>query len=328
MKTKDGRFIEKRVMLEHPKISNILDETCKHQDLNVGGISKLLEVSEKTLIINWIQRNHTIPLSIFKKLIKLHPKLNLSSSELKFKILNCYWGQGKGARPIRYKKVNFPNTPSEDFAEFYGIMLGDGCIYSNYNGIAICCDSLLDKEYIDYHIPNLMKKLFGVYPKIYDDTPKFKRVKKCVLYSKKLTKFLEAQGLVRGYKKEGKTIIPPNFFSNKKLLTKCIRGLFDTDGSICPHPHTSVMIDITIKIPSLLESTIKAFEVLGVKAGHSKKAILIYGPDKVKDYFEKIGSSNSKHVIKYDNFVLTGKVPRSKEMETFLREYWDFSPSR
>ncbi len=216
-----------------------------------------------------------------------------------------------------------PDVKSEDFAEFYGIMLGDGCLYSNGNGLNISSDALLDKEYITVYVPQLINRLFRITPKIYPSYGTQGRVTRCIIYNRKIVKFMYKCGFPLGNKKAARITIPEYFFSNPKLLKRCLKGMHDTDGSVCPHPNAKIMTDLTIKIPSLLESAVEGFIALGMKFSHSKKAIFFYGADNVKNYFDKIGSSNEKHIIKFDVFTLTGHVPRSKEMERFLRDYYD-----
>ena len=56
---------------------------------------------------------------------------------------------------------------SKEFAEFYGIMLGDGCIYSNFQVICISGDSILDQTYHKSRVKELFINLFRKHPKFY-----------------------------------------------------------------------------------------------------------------------------------------------------------------
>jgi len=218
------------------------------------------------------------------------------------------------------KQIKKPDINSEEFAEFYGIMLGDGCVYSNLTGICVSCDSLMDREYIMEYVPQLIEKLFGFSPKLYPYYDENRAIR-CILYSKELTIFMKNLGFPIGIKKEGNAKIPEFIMSNESLLKRCIRGMVDTDGSVCPHPNTKIMVDLTIRNnPKLLDSTIKAFENLGIKTSNSKRSIVLYGDNKVGEYFDKISSSNAKHIMKYDEYTLTGRTPRTKEIESFLRK--------
>jgi len=109
------------------------------------------------------------------------------------------------------------------------------------------------------------------------------------------------------------------FFKNAQLLKACIRGLVDTDGSIFAHPHTKIGLNISIYSESLLNSCLKGFKELNIKIGKYNKGINLYGPIKVSNYFEKIGSSNLRNILKYSIFKDSDIVPKSREIESFLR---------
>lgn len=214
--------------------------------------------------------------------------------------------------------LKLPNIYSPQFAEFYGIMLGDGCIYSNLTGICIGSDSLLDKHYISDYIPFLLSSLFGIQPRLY--LHRYYREIRCLLYSAHLARFMVNLGFQPGIKNKGHQVIPSWFFGNPRLLTACLRGLHDTDGSICPHPHTKIMSNLSIvNHPSLLESVHRAFRHVGIPMGKTTKGMNLYGGEKIDHFFEIIGSSNYKHILKYVTFLERGFVPRSTEIEMFLR---------
>lgn len=47
---------------------------------------------------------------------------------------------------------------------------------------------------------------------------------------------------------------------------------------------------------------------------------MIYGKDKIAKFYNIIGFSNLKNIIKYEKFVENGRVPSSKEIEAFIRD--------
>lgn len=318
MKTSDGRFIEKRVKIKQKTIKIILNEVKNSNDLTWRELAKLLGICEHSITIGWLIEGNSIPLSIFKKIIKLHPSLSYKDIINRVKFQEPFWGQKLGEKSRLEKKVVLPNTKTNEFAEFFGIMLGDGCIYSNLNGFCISSDSPLDREYITNYVPRLIKRLFNLKPKIYES--KDSRVINCVVYSRKLCRFLVSVGFPKGKKSRGKLQIPKRFFENERLCAFCIRGLNDTDGCVARHPHTKIMINISITYKSLNKSVINAFEAIDFPVGGYNKGINIYGTNKIKRYFELIGSSNPKHLFKYKKFLRDGKVPSSKEMEDYLNK--------
>jgi hypothetical protein len=112
---------------------------------------------------------------------------------------------------------------SVELAEFIGICLGDGCV-SGYQ-VSVTLNKNADKEYIPY-VAHLMIRLFpSLKPSLIE-----KRKDNAVdvrVYSKVLVNFLESMGIV-----SNKKVIPSWIFSKVEYRYACIRGLFDTEGSI------------------------------------------------------------------------------------------------
>ena len=315
-RTSDGRFIDDRVRISKNRIQKILKDCKTEHNFTWFEFAERLNISEHTLRNDWSKKGNTVPLSIFKEIIKLHPSLGWSDIKNEIKIFKPFWGQKVGKSKYT---INLPLTNSASFSEFYGIMLGDGCIYSNLRGFCISSDSLTDADYTRNYVSKLIVKLFGIEPKIYISNQT--RSIRCVVYNKKICKFLVKIGFPVGKKINSKKLtIPQIFFKDKKLLISCIRGLQDTDGTICPHPHTKIMLQTTILNKQLLKSCINAYEKLNMPFGYYNKGINIYGKKKLEQYFSLIGSSNLKHILKYRKFITNGYVPNQKETETFLRE--------
>jgi len=208
-------------------------------------------------------------------------------------------------------------TTSVDFAEFYGALLGDGCVYSNLNGVCISGNSELDKDYLEKYISNLIKKIFNITPKIYYS--KNENSIRCLIYNRNIARFMIKMGFPKGIKKTQNPKFPKYFFKNKELLKACIRGLNDTDGSVYHQSNTKIILDICIKSPSLLESTKKAFEAISFPINSTHNRIYLCSKEKVGSFFKIIGSSNLRHIKKHEIFLKTGKVPTSLEIEKLLR---------
>ncbi len=208
------------------------------------------------------------------------------------------------------------NINSKEFAEFYGIMLGDGCIYSNLSGICISGHITLDEKYHKEKIGKLISHLFDIKPKFYYS--KDQKLLRTVIYSKEIVLFLKELGFPVGFKKNN-IILPRHFYNNKKLLKSLIRGLYDTDGTIYPHPGAKAIIEISIKDLGLLEITKKIIDILDLDLKSTKDRVYLSGREKVIKFYEEIEPKNQRHTIKY-NFLLKGeKIPTSKEIESFLK---------
>jgi len=239
---------------------------------------------------------------------------NLSFEEVQKKItfLDPHWGQR--IKPKNFgKKITIPKINTKEFAEFYGIMLGDGCIYSNLTAFCITGNNALERIYYEEYISNLIKTLFGRSPGI--TKSKKENAIRGYLCSKKACLFLLEKGFEKGVKKYIKI---PSFFNNKLLISACLRGLFDTDGSVSRHPHTKIMIHLSVTRLELKESVKKALDLLKIGFSESKHSIYLYGTKKVDLFFKIIESSNMKHKYKYKIFKRTGKVPTNKEIENLL----------
>jgi hypothetical protein len=312
-KTKDGRFIEKRVKIDNKLLRKIILETKSNSNYTWNQLSQELKIGEHMIRIDWLKKDRTIPLSIFKHLISLNKDLSFEEIKKHVKILDPFWGQKTGEKNLK-KNISFPNTNSKEFAEFYGIMLGDGCIYSNLNGFCITGHKILEKEYYEKYLKKLIKNLFSTYPKF--SVSKKTNGIRCYLYSKQISSFLVNLGFSRG-KKKG--LIIPHFFKDRELIAYCLRGFFDTDGSLSSHPNTKIMIHLSIPQQKLKSSVNDSLKELRIKTSVSSKSIYIYGKEQVNNFFKIIGSSNLKNIYKYNMFKKSGKVPSSKETETFLK---------
>ncbi|MBL7206641.1 MAG: hypothetical protein ISS36_03515 [Candidatus Aenigmarchaeota archaeon] len=312
-KTLDGRFVEKRVKISSSLLQRIILDTKKHNEFTWNSFANYLGISTYTLRHDYLKGINTLPLSTLHKIININSELEWKIIKEKIKIINPFWGQ----KIIKYKNVNFPDTFSEKFAEFYGIMLGDGCIYSNISGFCITCDAVLDKPFMEY-VKLLIIDLFGIEPKLYYS--RNERVVRCVVYSQELVRFLVKNGIPLGIKSKNYKTIPKKYFTKKELLKTLIRGLMDTDGSVFPHPGAKIVSDISIKNNSLLIDFIKAFKKLDFPVKSTKDRIYFSGSEKLKKYFYLFGSSNPKHIIKYKTFIKGNKIPKSNELVNLFKE--------
>jgi len=219
--------------------------------------------------------------------------------------------------PRTIQIVKIPNINSPKFAEFCGILLGDGCIYSKGYGICISGHKVHDLKYFKDTVSPLYKSLFGLSPRLHFD--KKRNSVRCVVYSKKAAEFLAGSVFAIGNKKLAKVSMPEFYFQDKKLLKSCLRGLCDTDGRFCPHPHTKVMFHLTVTIPELFSSTKRAFEELNFPIHSSGCNLYFYGRELTERFFKEIGCSNPKHSIKLEQFFKTGIMPRTSDLDFLLK---------
>jgi DNA-binding transcriptional regulator WhiA len=213
------------------------------------------------------------------------------------------------------QNITVPDVNTVEFAEFFGTMLGDGCVYSNLSGIVISGDSILDREYFEKYLMPLIKNLFGICPRIYYH--KNQQSIRIVLYSKEIAKFFAILSFPVGPKKK-KLFFLPKFFQEAKLMKACLRGYFDTDGTIYGHPGARSIVEISITDKNFSKRVAKEINALGGNVKVSTNRVYLSGKRKTIDFFNIFLPVNQRHTIKY-KFLLENKpIPKSKEIEIFL----------
>ncbi len=126
---------------------------------------------------------------------------------------------------------------NEDLAELVGAFIGDGCLSQYYiknrkkwqQVILFTGSWRNDSLYYKNVIQPIIEKYFKVKCQFYhrkdDDTVRFRT------YDKKIILFLLNLGFNFGPKADN-VIIPSIIFNDKKLMRGCVRGVFNTDGTI------------------------------------------------------------------------------------------------
>jgi hypothetical protein len=314
-RTRDGRFLDKRVLMNKDILKDIILDVKQSNNFTIEGLSKILGVGSQMVGHDWLIEGRTIPLTKLK--ILLRKSKNFKFSDMKNDITlmdNLYWGQKLNKKE---KKVIIPSINSKDFCEFYGIMLGDGCITSDMKSFVITGDKILEKPYYEDYLFKLISKLFGFPPKIIYS--KDSRVARSIFYSKKICSFLASIGFPVGLKSKGNMSFPKFIKTSNENLASCIRGIMDTDGSLSSHPNVKIMIHFSITNKALRKSVLNGLNTLGIRGGEFNKGIMIYGSDKLNQFHKEIGFSNYKNIVKYNHFKTNGRVPSSREVETFIR---------
>lgn len=207
----------------------------------------------------------------------------------------------------RREKVKIPKK-SEDLAEFFGIMLGDGGISKHQ--ITITLSNLVDVEYSFWMI-DFIKRLF----KIQASRKEGKRNNIRITISRtSLADFLIKSHLPSGNKIKHQIDIPGWITKNKKFSASCVRGLIDTDGCIYIDKHNyknkvykNICLDFTSASKNLLNSVYQIFTNLELEPKKYEKSIKIRKRKNVIKYFKIIGPHNIKHINKLQKF-LKGEV--------------------
>ena len=213
------------------------------------------------------------------------------------------------------RTINVPQK-SEKLAEFVGIMLGDGSICRTNYEVQITSHSIHEKLYQD-HIEILLKDLFGIKGRrvtIKNRDTVYNRIN-----SIKLFEFLKSIDMPIGDK--GK-YIPSWIFENDEWMKACVRGLIDSDGSLFLSSRHCIL-NFTSYYPQLLSDFTKCMDLLGVKYYITPKRqdVNITALRDIKKIMETCGSSNPKHIIKFQEYINNKRTIRSKDLITELEKY-------
>jgi intein/homing endonuclease len=210
------------------------------------------------------------------------------------------WNPVKTLLPIRSPK------PSKKLAEFVGIMIGDGTVAPYH--IAITLNTITDNEYILF-VASLAERLFGVKPKIYNR--KGCKATDIVIHSKNIVEFCKKIDLKQGDKLKHGLDIPMWVLKDRDFSKACIRGLFDTDGSLFEHNYSVngkrysyLKLSFTSRSPVLIGRVLRTLVGLGFNTKLRKNGFELKIEDRgsVSKFMRVIGTSNPRRRTLYDNF--------------------------
>lgn len=330
-------LMDKRIVFKKDKQKLFLKQAKEKSNLSWTLFARKIRVHSRTLN-GWKREDYLLPLSALKQITKI-VKIKMPKS---IKLREQFWYTKKGGEIggkivyEKYKRIGGnPNTrrqkwwewwestgkfnlnkhfvPKEikipkkddDFAEFVGIMLGDGGITERQ--ITITLNSKDDVEYSNFVI-NLVKNLFGVSPGIYagrkDSTIRI------VISRTNLVKFCVKVGLKKGDKLKQGLDIPVWIKGKKSFKMMCVRGLMDTDGCIFNECHNIngkkycyprlSLVSVSRKLRGSVFTILKE---LGFSPKmRNNRSVQLENRDDIKRYFDIIGSSNPKHIKRFRSY--------------------------
>ena len=194
---------------------------------------------------------------------------------------------------------------SEKLAEFVGIMLGDGSISKTGYTIQITLNKSYEQYFLRY-VSKLIFDLFDVKPKIIEI--KNKDVIALRVNSLEMFEYLKKLNLSIG--QEEKCI--PKWICENNLKKSCVRGMFDSDGSIFLSSRWCVLNfkNSSKYIFSDFKETLNKLGIPTIISGNSINATSLW---KIKKFFNEIGSSNLKHIIKFVEYVKNKRTIRTNQ---------------
>ncbi len=189
------------------------------------------------------------------------------------------------------RNFNIPEKRSNDLAEFFGIMLGDGCL-NKYQVIV----TLGNKE-ISYakHVCKVLKSIFNITPKISTRKTGYVDV---YFGSKEIVDWLLKEGLVFN-KVKSQVDIPGWILEKESYMKNFVRGFFDTDGSVYKLKY-GTQISFRNKSAPLLATLHKMLKKLEYRTSEiSSASIYITRQNDVDRFFKEISPKNPKHQRRY-----------------------------
>lgn len=197
------------------------------------------------------------------------------------------------------RKLVLPNAYSDDIAEFFGIMIGDGHVSPKQIFVTLGTKEL---EYAEY-VSEIIQKVFKITPSIFtrpsvDRSNKYRNV---YFGSVPAVKWLLSEGLVHD-KVKSQVNVPRWIFTKDSYMKRFIRGFFDTDGSVYKLRY-GIQISLTNFSAPLLLSLQTMLNTLGYKPSRiSVNKVYLTRVDDVQRFFREISPRNPKHLRRFVDF--------------------------
>lgn len=191
------------------------------------------------------------------------------------------------------KKVKLPRR-SIKLAEFIGIVMGDGNVSKYFSAVTL--NSIADAKYIPY-VANLMRQLFPKAPISVMPRQGGENATRVQISSRIVADFLRFMGMVPYHK-----IIPDWILAKKSYRLACIRGLFDTEGSISFKTYRSQKGVRVYKQLNFRNADVQLMRfvrdnliTLGLKPTTTlRRSLYLSNTEAINTYRKKIGFSNPK----------------------------------
>ena len=290
-----------RIKLKKDKQKELL--MLAKKDKSWKELANILKLNENYLLNEVRKEKRLISLKTYKKLCKI---ANNNYNNYITEKLPDNWGKFKGGKNSKgnTKEIRLPKK-SIELAEFYGIMLGDGNLTRikkhkvGVYQIRIVGDSRNDKEYLLNYVKPLIEKLFNMEVKV--SKQKDINALKLTSTGRKLVEFLESIGFKPGDKIRNQLDIPLWIKENEKFLKSCLRGLYDTDGSVYKLTNQNVFqFSFRNYNITLMKSVRESLLSLDINPSKITKGneITITKKSELRKFLKDIGFSNIKHLNK------------------------------
>ena len=241
----------------------ILSKLYVDKNLTIGQIGKILDIKQN---------------SVYDRLVRLGITISRKN---------------KAGFNNQRRDISLPQL-STKFAEFIGILLGDGQITPTQIKVTLGI-----KEDYGNFVSELIKKVFNIQPKIITRDGKYIEI---YFGSTLIVRWLIEMGLAHN-KVLAQVCIPQSLLSKTSYHKYLIRGLIDTDGSIYKI-KSGIQISFTNKSVPLLKNLQYMLRLQGFSPSKiSVNKIYLTKKKDITKYVSKIGFNNPKHLIRYNSFI-------------------------
>jgi hypothetical protein len=256
---KNNKIVFFNFRLNHPK-KEFFDIIINNVYQNLNNKSLLLDLTSKQdlLIKKYILAIYLILFEEYDKLVDIQNLTGLGHHHIDQ--IRLHFNIHPLKKRNQYKKLGL--IMNDILSEMCGIILGDGNL--NFNiGLTITLNRIDESDYVDY-VSKLMTKIFHKTPSYIPS--KVSKGIQLIIYGKEIVEELESFGLIEGNKVLHQVSVPKIITNSRNLVICCLRGLFDTDGSIYVLKRAKhIQIDFTNSSKPLVEDFKNMCNILNIE---------------------------------------------------------------
>jgi len=310
MRKQHDRIIEPRAKFKKGLQEKFILTIKQQSGLTWAALAEKLNVCEHTIRHDWRTEKATIPLSYAKKLFEVSPFEKWATIEKEWitEILPANWGQIKAGGKNK-KLIKIPEK-SEELAELFGVILGDGHLDRKCLTIT---GNFFEQEHYNY-LQKMIICLFGLDSRIF----KLKNVNTIQLRvnSTELISFLLENSFVLGDKIKNKESLPRWIFEKNEYICGALRGLLDTDGGIYQKQkgYKRAIVEFQTESPQIRANIYELIRKIGFSPSKSDVNVRIQDQCEVRRFLSLVGCANPKNIMRCKYFIKTGEIPLKEQI--------------
>ena len=301
---------EERVRFKKGFQRKFILEVKQKSGLTWNQLADFLDVSEHTIRADWKYETSTIPLSYAKSLVE---KFQIARWETIIEewieeILPISWGQKKAGGKNKHQ-IKIPQK-SEDLAELFGAVLGDG----NLNWKTLTITGHVFEKAHHFYLSEKIRRLFGLKTYTYD--AKCCKATHLMVNSVELIKFFQANGFIVGDKIKNRVSLPRWVFENDEYVCGALRGLLDTDGGIYQKQkkYKRAIIEFQTESPQIRANIYELLKKIGFHPSKSDVNVRVQTQSEVRRFLSLVGCANPKNIMRCKYFIETGEIPLKEQI--------------